>query len=496
VHAALRDDLSGDEAGFESAQSAPRRNKYLVAGAAMIGAGAMAVTPMVPAVPDIEKRAIELSAAANPLTVLQESLEETATNLQLLGINSSNASQAFFAALAASDVSDEIVDLITANVTDPLGFFNALVAYQTNYGEAFNNAFFRADDPATTANEAGALARLQVAFEKLFATTLNNIVTYDPAGQQGPFTQAVFEANNWFVIDLLGALRPLTPLNSLPSQFVAGLPGAGDTLPKLLDALSEAALIRAAVGPGQTAAFQVAAVLDDTLAAIEAGDIQTALNELANLPVRTVNAFVNGFAPSFSPGGAEWPSLIDPTQQQVGLIKYLTVDFPRQLTTILGGTLPPVVTTPPAGATAASELTKVASTEVTPGSDTVTLKVEAAPGTSAPANEVDDTATADSALGQAAAVEAKTEPVEGAAKPEPVAKKVRSQAGANALKGISDGVSKAVKDASDNFKNAVTGGRHASGAEAANASDSTPKHAKPDNESDKGADDSSDKGAE
>jgi hypothetical protein len=89
--------------------------------------------------------------------------------------------------------------------------------------------------------------------------------------------------------------------------FEGPLPGF-DRFGNLINFLNKQTFVRAAVGPFQTAFFQIAQSLDDAMAAYDAGDTELAINELTNLPLRTVNAFVNGFAPVFSPGGRSGPA--------------------------------------------------------------------------------------------------------------------------------------------------------------------------------------------
>ncbi|BBY18117.1 hypothetical protein [Mycolicibacterium litorale] len=362
------------DSGRHSAAPQSRVSKFLAAGVAAAGAAAIAVTPVSPVLEDVrieaqaEQRAVALTAAADPLVVFQRFVAETLLNSGYLGSNATNAYAAVASAFVDADLFGELSDIVLGNLSNPTPLLTRLSQFQAVHGDDLQIAFFgREDDPTTTANENydGVFERYQLANTE-FQTLLADLQNYDPPTTdptQGRFTNAAFEINSFFVFGVLDNLRPLiggtpagvVPLFSIPGDFLGGevaggfegaLPGF-DRLDNLINVLNEQTLVRAAVGPFQTAFFQVAKSLDDALAAYEEGDTEVAINELTNLPLRTVNAFVNGFAPSFSPGGEEWPSLLDPRQQQAGLFKYLAVDLPNQLITALGGT-PYVPQVPPA----------------------------------------------------------------------------------------------------------------------------------------------------
>ncbi|MEV3903326.1 hypothetical protein AB0K11_13460 [Mycobacterium sp. NPDC050551] len=390
------------ESGRHAAASPSRVSKFLAAGIAVAGATAIAAAPVSPVNDDIkikaqaQERAVALTAAADPLVLLQNFFAESQLNLGYLGSNATNSYAAVAAAFADADLPGELSNILVGNLSDPTQLFTRLSQFQSVYGDDLQIAFFgREDNPATPVNENydGLFERMQLSFTE-FQTLLADLQVYDPPADdptQGQFTNMAFELNSFFVFGVLDNLRPLiggtpagiVPLFSIPGDFLGGevaggfegaLPGF-DRLDNLINVLNEQTLVRAAVGPFQTSFFQVAQVLDDAMAAYEAGDTELAINELTNLPIRTVNAFVNGFAPSFSPGGEEWPSLLDPRQQQAGLFKYLAVDLPNQIITALGGTpvtpqVPPAPTAP--GARSGADVLSTFG----PSAGTVDVKVE------------------------------------------------------------------------------------------------------------------------
>ena len=350
----------------------------------------MAISPVVPTPPALQEAKVALTAAADPLVLVQNFFTETLVNSGYLQINATNASEALGAAFIDQDVAGQLANVLLASASDPETTLAAFIAYQTLSSTAIQNALFAPDNPDTTRVDGGVFTNLGPELENFFNTVLPDMMAYDtpsstndprpgyqprdPDGDgplkgdevEGMFTQPLFEFNYWFVENFLRVVQPLTPVNDLASQFVASLPGGSDTqLPALLGAVSEGGAIRALIGPAQTTAFQFTAVLDSVYEAVESGDNEVVAAELASLPVKLANAFVNGFTPDFSqctaaagcqPRALEWPSQLDPVSQG-GLVRYMLVDFPNSLTRILtdpdgsgplpGTAPPPVVPTDP-----------------------------------------------------------------------------------------------------------------------------------------------------
>ena len=392
-----------------------RINRFLVASAAAMGVGAMAISPVVPTPtpPALHEAQVALAAAADPLVLLQNFFTETLVNSGYLQINATNASQALGAAFIDQDVAGQLANVLLASASDPEASLAAFIAYQTLSSTAIQNALFAPDNPDTTRVDGGVFTNLGPELENFFNNVLPDMMAYDTPTQgttpgyqprngdevPGVFTQPLFEFNYWFVENFLRVVQPLTPVNDLASQFVASLPGGSDTqLPALLGAVSEGGAIRALIGPAQTTAFQFTAVLDSVYGAVESGDNEVVAAELASLPVKLANAFVNGFTPEFSlctnaagcqPRALEWPSQLDPGSQG-GLVRYLLVDFPNSVTRILtdpdgSGPLPgtppaPVVPTDPVvppttlpTTTSNTALQKVSSTALPTAGNTVAL---------------------------------------------------------------------------------------------------------------------------
>jgi hypothetical protein len=475
VHAALRDDAFGWEA--EAASSTSRRNKFLVAGAAVVGAGAMAVTPVTvtPTLPDIQVRAVELSAIVDPITQFEQSVDATLNNLNALGTNLSTTSVTALSQILQGSPAllGDFVEAFASGAINPLGTFNALAGVFETYGPLFETG------------GAASSAAMQTAFENL-PTVLQNTFNYL---QNGEFVEAFSEVNIWFLVQFLE--RPFVPL--IPSL---GLPGdladalGADTAGNVLDALFTRGgingITKAVLAPALTAILQGAVILDEVRAAYDDGDTAAALTGLATLPVAVTNAFVNGFVPPF-PTRSTWPGVLS----DGGPIDYFFVDLPR----IIGAALTPAPTTTLLSAVSQAEPTEVTSTDVTPADAAVTLDVTtgteaAAPVTAAPVEAAPVVETP-------APVEETTPAVETAPVAEEIAPVVEETPAVpvtddstakpatrvNPLKEFSDNVNKAVNGTRDTLKK-VFGGHTAKKTETGTGTDATDsKPAKADSDS-------------
>lgn len=143
-----------------AADSTSRFKKYVAAGAAVVGAGAIAVNPTAPVVEtkaDVKTESydVALTAAANPAHVWEQTFAETQLNLALLGINASNSSNALNAALQDANLLGELMDIVRLNLSDPAPLINRVLNFHATYGDDIQIGLFgRDDDPSTTANEA------------------------------------------------------------------------------------------------------------------------------------------------------------------------------------------------------------------------------------------------------------------------------------------------------------------------------------------------------
>lgn len=418
-------DYSPDRGPF----AAPRRSTMLVAGLAVASAGVLAVTPIAtaPAIEQSRKAAVEMSAFTNPLTTLQKTFETTFANLNTAGADATAQATALANTLAKPEVQAQFTGILGA-VTDPdriIGTVAALPGYANRLSAA-------ADGLATQAREA--LDALPGVLQ-LSAGFL----------AQGKFLEAYAEINLWFLTaglsdfrgSLLDALRvPGDFLDSIGLEPLArilgttwmddvvdpqGRPGYG---PGLLSRAVIGNFGRAVLGPTVTAIFQTVEIMDALGTAIQKGEIDTAVSELVNAPIKIVNAFVNGYVPAFvtdpnspiPPGpGQSFPGLLGPT----GTVDFLVRQIPAEIVKALN-----VVRPAPAGATITTYETSEAADPSTPGGiptvdDTALLTLDTTP---------------EPATAPAPAVEPKVEPVSAPAAA-PLATEVTSTTGTYSIGG-------------------------------------------------------------
>lgn len=397
---ALRAD-STDIAYDSDRSSAPsRRTKMMVAGIAAASASVIAINPVSPALPELQHRAVELAAVANPLVVLQEALANTFNNLGTLANGTAGATNATATALSNPAVYAQIANFIAANAANPGALLSQLAAFQTNFGTQIGT------------QTALSQAAFQTALNNL-PTVLQNSFNFLTSGQ---FVEAFSELNIYLLVQLIERPgNPLVPLFQIPGDIAAALPG-GQIVANVLDALLTrggfSGLTRALLVAPITATLQVAEIFDAVRAAVVVGDFPTAVNELINLPVRVVNAFVNGYVPNF-PTRSLFQGLLSPN----GPLDYFLVDLPNIIFGALNASVaPPVVTTP---AVTAATLASVASTDLGLGT-TVSLTEATEAAKTAPATEaaagtetaVEGTPAAETAPVETAPVVEETAPVE------------------------------------------------------------------------------------
>jgi hypothetical protein len=299
----------------------------MVASVAMASAGALVVTPVTPALPElIEQRAVELAAFTNPLVTLQQTIANTFNNLGALTTASAGVTGNAAAALTNPAVYAQIANFIAANATNPGPLLAQLANFNTNFGSIIGNA------------SAASNAALQESLA-LLPTTLTNAFNFLRTGQ---FVEAFSELNIYFLVRLIERPgNPLVPIFSIPGDIAAALPG-GQIVANVLDSLLTrgvfSGLTRALFVAPITATLQVAEILDAVRASVVVGDFGTALSELINMPIKVANAFVNGYVPNF-PTRSLFQGLLSPN----GPLDYFLNDLPNAIFTALNASVAPPV---------------------------------------------------------------------------------------------------------------------------------------------------------
>ncbi|KUH69049.1 hypothetical protein AU184_19520 [Mycolicibacterium novocastrense] len=280
----------------------------------MASAGVIAVSPVAPPMPtvqDVQERvahaAVQLTAASNPLLVWGQAIANTFGSLETLTGDATNANLNLLRELSTGYIFREAANVLILNTLNPGPLLDQVLNFNSNFG------------PVITSALEGTFEGLRLAAEQfpgVITESLNHL-------SKGEFFEAFSKVNGWFVLRVLGGVRPLIDVFSIPADFVGALPGA-EKLPALLDVISEFAVTKAIFEPIIGSIVQSTEIFDATREALAAGNITDAITNLVNLPVLALNALVNGFTPATSP--SEWQGLLDR-----GLFTYLAVTLPNQI---------------------------------------------------------------------------------------------------------------------------------------------------------------------
>ncbi|OBC05097.1 hypothetical protein A5784_11675 [Mycobacterium sp. 852013-50091_SCH5140682] len=379
-------------------QVAARSNSarsYLAAGVALVGAGAIAVSPVAPPLPDVHVPAVStasvnLSAAVDPFEAYVQLITNTVNNV---------------GTLIGTEIADPfpILQQIVANqITSGQGVFAGL----QQAGEALGQQL----DPS---NPYGIPAQLQLAFTQLFAGDINGAVGTAWSALLSPV--------------LVAGLPLLEPITNAVKQPVQNL------LNVINDPLAVLIPVLGALNTVYPAVLVSGNVGQNMVDAIKAGDPLGFVNAVIAGPGQIADAFLNG-AEAAGGGGLLGPSL--------GLLSAL-----RQARDAIAKDI-----APPAALTAAvAQLSaapkapaKVVTLDVAPApaEQTSTAPTESTPSGSAAAGS----AVTDSPAGNGA----KTASSDKAAS-------TATPTRANRLKQTQDGVKGAVKNITDGLKKAGEG---------------------------------------
>lgn len=387
---------------------------YLAAGVALVGASAIAISPVAPPIPDVTVSAIsspqvELSASANPLEAYLALVTNTVTNV---------------GATISAEL-DDPAPVLRQIIANQLATAESLFEGLQGAGEGLINVL----DPA---NPYGIPAQLQLALSDLLEGDINGAV----ANAWSAFLSPVLNVGLPLLEPIINAVKqPVqNTLNILNNPLIVVMP--------LLGAINVAyTTITVAGNVGQ-----------DIVDSLKNGDPLGVVNAILSGPAVITDAFLNG---NELGGGIFGPNL--------GLLSSL-----RQAREALAAAIKPPVEAPSAAADATLDsAAKVVTLDVAPAetADAATTSTETAvtggtEETSAPAPESDATAPAEEA--EAPAAETASPVATDVVKDSPVA--VPGKTGtitksdrANPLKQVRDNIRNTVKNVSDGFKKAAEG---------------------------------------
>ncbi len=357
--------FSGADFVASPATSPRRASKFLVAGAAMVTAGALVAGPATQSLPaEIQQRvahAVELtglSVTASPLTIYPTIVTNTVTN---------------------------IAALTQAVAANPLPILSQVATNQAGYLSEIGDAIF------------GLPARWQTYSEGRGATFLAN---FQAALADGNTAEAVNQLSSYVLYGLQAAITPIyntfltytprgttTPVPGIPQRMAQNFANAVGAL------FSTTTFVSSLFQPVYGATLSVLATTGDIInglsQSVAAGNIEAAINTVVNTPGLYVNAVLNGWNNPKS--AAPFPALLtfipvapptDPangvtvTGTSIGLLGRLLVSIPQSIANAIKPVNPApsgaaaktaaASAAPAVEAPATDEATAPASTEATP----------------------------------------------------------------------------------------------------------------------------------
>lgn len=367
------------ETGLYAAPSKPRVSKFLAAGVAVVGAGAVAITPVSPIVADdvrSQTHAVALTAAANPT----------------YGSDTSAVYGNLF-----SESSANFQNLFQAFATDPFPILSQVAANQWAYGTKFLSGFSGVSESFNSWwTGANGKAMIEAGFEHF---------------SNGEFADGWDRLNRSFVY----ALNIGSPLYSafwsqapsqrnpegnmgIPEQMAINFQQVVSLVFDRNSIVNE--MTKTVLGPFLGLGFEVALLADAVTLAMKEGDGEGLVRALVNAPGVMLNTFLNGYVnPECEGSNCEvFPGLINAGGTLISLFS----ELPKAIAEALKpDPVPGAPWTPPAPSLAAVDSTTMLAAR------TVTLEIESA----APATETEQAETAPVA-DEAAPVEDVVAPVE------------------------------------------------------------------------------------
>jgi len=279
-------------------------------GVALVGAGAIAISP------------VSAGPVAGPLSSVDVPAAVSAASVELA---------------ASFDPLTPWVDVITAAVSNvaTIGedwLANPLPAVR----QIGNNWLGYADTTATALGGAaeGAWTYLTSTVPDALSTAFQEIVNGDISGAATTINGAISSA--LFTIGL-----PLFPVVAIPGEMADNFAAVVSTvigIPTLLP------LVAGVLGPVEGGIQAFGDTAQDFVDAVQASDAGAAIQALWDTVPNTVGAVVNGYS--------SFPGLLSPTD---GLVHALVVTIPQAIATALGASAPVMALSAPAASTKAAE---------------------------------------------------------------------------------------------------------------------------------------------
>jgi hypothetical protein len=302
-----------------------RANQFLLASIAMVGAGLIAANPVAPSQPDIQHRAVQLTAGEQDWTQVLATAEDNLTTLESE------------AATANSDLSSAISTELSGFETQ---ISSALSGAETGLENAFYGGWYGSDDGYVFGLFGGSVTDTANGVTET-GSTLQEIAT---ALEQGNLFDAFSYFDTWSLEFADHTLRYLVePFLSVTSHGVTTESIAAQLLQTFTNVYEEFGTYTnlkdfsdALLSPPLGVAFGLTGDLDTIATDLSSGNIDQALTDIGNLPSDLTGDVINGYVDPYS-NGEPFAGLL----ASGGVLDELLVTFPEQLATALGESTAP-----------------------------------------------------------------------------------------------------------------------------------------------------------
>lgn len=306
----------------QTADSINRANRLLIAGIALAGAGLIVVNPVAPTLPNIQHRAVQLTAGEQDLTQVLATAQDNLTTLESE------------AATANSDLSSAISTELSGFETQ---ISTALTGAETGLQNSIDGGWFGDDDGFVFGLFGGSVTDPDTGVTET-GSTLQEITT---ALDQGNLLNAFSYFDTWSLETVDHTLFPLlsplvTEFNddtgvttlSIPDQLLQTFTNGYTSFVSYSDLK---ALLNAVSSPELSVAFGLSADLDGIATDVSSGNIDQALTDIGNLPSDLTGDLLNGWTDPVA-GSEAFTGLLNGGS----LLEELLVTLPEQFVTALG----------------------------------------------------------------------------------------------------------------------------------------------------------------
>jgi hypothetical protein len=302
-----------------SPDSINRASRLLLAGVALLGAGLVVVTPTTPSLPNVQHRAVRLTAGEQDWTQVLTTAEDNLTNLESE------------AATANSDLSSAISNELSGFETQ---ISSAFTGVDSGLQNSISGGWYGSDDgyvfglfPGSVSGPDGVET----------GSTLQEIST---ALDQGNALSAFSYFDTWSLETADHTLKPLlSPLLDETSKGVTTLSIPAELSQTFTNVLEEfgnynelKALSDALLAPELSVAFGLSNDIDGIATDLSSGDYSQALTDFSNLSSDLTGDLLNGWTDPYTGTGEAFTGLLN----SGSLLEELLATWPEQLATALG----------------------------------------------------------------------------------------------------------------------------------------------------------------